>query len=152
MICSKADSAPLCVDLDGTLIKKDLLFESLARLLKQKPWLLLMVPLWCLQGRAALKRKIAQQVSIDVGCLPYNCRLLDWLRDQKSANRRLLLATATEESVAKQIADHLGIFDGVLASNGLVNPELLLQPQAAASVVPNALNLQRTAEVTNITI
>src|ERR1700736_4206973 len=121
MICSQSNSVPLCIDLDGTLIKTDLLFESLARLLKQKPWLLFMVPLWCLQGKAVLKRKIARHISIDVARLPYNSALLYWLRSQKTTNRRLLLATAAEESLAKQIADYLGLFDGVLASDGLVN-------------------------------
>lgn len=121
MIYSKSSSVPLCIDLDGTLIKTDLLFESLARLLKQKPWLLLMVPFWCLRGKAALKRSIARQVSIDVGSLPYNSALLDWLRSQKGANRQMLLVTAAEESLAKRIADHLGLFNGVLASDGRLN-------------------------------
>jgi 4-hydroxybenzoate polyprenyltransferase len=121
MIRSRSNSAPLYVDLDGTLIKTDLLFESLARLLKQKPWLLLMVPVWCLQGRAALKRKIAQHISIDVASLPYNLSLLEWLRREKATNRRLVLATAAEQSLARQIADYVGLFDGVLASDGLTN-------------------------------
>ena len=121
MISSQSSSVPLCIDLDGTLIRTDLLYESLARLLRQKPWLLVMVPLWCLHGRAALKRKIAQHISIDVTCLPYNRALLDWLREQKAAHRRLLLATAAEESLAKRIADYLGLFDGVVASDGLTN-------------------------------
>jgi 4-hydroxybenzoate polyprenyltransferase len=121
MIRSRSNSAPLYVDLDGTLIKTDLLFESLARLLKQKPWLLLMVPFWCLQGRAALKRKLAKHIVIDVASLPYNLPLLEWLRHEKAANRRLVLATAAEESLAKQIADYIGLFDGVLASDGLTN-------------------------------
>jgi 4-hydroxybenzoate polyprenyltransferase len=112
---------PLCVDLDGTLIKSDLLFESLACLLKKKPWLLLLVPFWCLGGRAALKRKLARQVSVEVALLPYNPRLLEWLNGQKSAKRELLLVTAADESLANQVADHLGLFDRVIASNGRQN-------------------------------
>jgi 4-hydroxybenzoate polyprenyltransferase/phosphoglycolate phosphatase-like HAD superfamily hydrolase len=121
MISSRSSSVPLCIDLDGTLIKTDLLYESLARLLKQKPWLLLMVPFWCLRGRAVLKRRIAQHVSVNVASLPYNLPLLEWLRHQKAANRRLVLATAAEESLARQVADYIGLFDGVLASDGLTN-------------------------------
>jgi 4-hydroxybenzoate polyprenyltransferase len=112
---------PVCIDLDGTLLKTDLLFESLARLLKQKPWLMLLVPFWCLQGKAVLKRSIARQVSIDVASLPYNSTLLDWLRGQKDAKRQLLLVTAADESLAKQIANYLGLFDRVLASDGRRN-------------------------------
>lgn len=121
MISSRSSSVPLCIDLDGTLIKTDLLYESLARLLKQRPWLLLMVPFWCLQGKAALKRRIAQHVSVDVSSLPYNLPLLEWLRHEKAANRRLVLATAAEDSLARKIAGYIGLFDGVVASDGLTN-------------------------------
>ena len=63
---------PLCVDLDGTLIRSDLLFESLARLIKTQPWMLLAVPFWLLAGKAVLKRNLARRVSVDVESLPYN--------------------------------------------------------------------------------
>jgi 4-hydroxybenzoate polyprenyltransferase len=112
---------PLCIDLDGTLIKTDLLFESLARLVKQKPWLLLLLPFWGLKGRAALKRSIARRISIDVASLPYNSRFVEWLRREKAAGRKLLLVTAADESLASQVAGHLGLFDGVIASNGRLN-------------------------------
>src|SRR5688500_4642408 len=117
---SQAKAYPLCIDLDGTLIKTDLLFESLARLLKQKPWLLFLVPLWCLRGRAALKRSIACRITMDIAALPYHADFLDWLHSQR-AIRPLLLVTAADESLAKQIAQHLGIFDRVLASDGRLN-------------------------------
>jgi len=116
-----ARSVPLCIDLDGTLIRTDLLFESLARLLRQRPWLLMLVPFWCLRGRAALKRSIARRVTIDVASLPYNAPLVEWLRSQTAAQRQLLLVTAADESLAKQVADHLGLFDRVIASDGRLN-------------------------------
>jgi 4-hydroxybenzoate polyprenyltransferase len=121
MAYSDSHSLPLCIDLDGTLVKTDMLFESLARLLKTKPWLILLVPFWCLLGRAALKRKLASHVSIDVHSLPYNNALVAWLRVQKNRKRQLLLVTAADEQLAKPIADHLGFFDRVLASNGILN-------------------------------
>ena len=43
---------PLCVDLDGTLIKTDLVWESLLRLLKQNPLFIFAAPVWLLRGRA----------------------------------------------------------------------------------------------------
>jgi 4-hydroxybenzoate polyprenyltransferase len=112
---------PLCVDLDGTLIHSDLLFECLARLLKKKPWLLLLVPFWCLRGRAALKRSLARQVSIEIAFLPYNAPLLEWLKGQKATKRELLLVTAADESLANQVADHVGLFNRVIASDGRQN-------------------------------
>src|SRR5947208_46293 len=118
---SECRSVPLCVDLDGTLIKSDLLFESLAWLLKRKPWLVLLVPFWSLRGRAVLKRNLAKQVSIEVASLPYNSPLLEWLNGQRAANREVLLVTAADESLANQVADHLGLFDRVIASDGQQN-------------------------------
>ena len=48
---------PLCVDLDGTLIKTDLLWESLLVLLKQNPLLVVLLPLWLIKGKAYLKHE-----------------------------------------------------------------------------------------------
>lgn len=118
---SNFSSVLLCVDLDGTLIKSDLLSESLVRLLKKQPWLLPLVPIWWLRGRAALKSNLARRVSIEIATLPYNSSLLEWLIAQRAANRELLLITAAGESLANQIADHLGLFDRVIASDGRQN-------------------------------
>ena len=48
---------PLVVDLDGTLIKTDLLWESLARLLRRNPLWLFPVLFWWTRGRALLKQQ-----------------------------------------------------------------------------------------------
>ncbi len=114
-------AAPLCVDLDGTLIKTDLLFELFLLLVKRRPLDLFRVPGWLLKGRAYLKQKLAASVTLDVTCLPYREPLLSFLREQKAAGRSLTLATAADERVAGRIAEHLGIFDAVVASDGVTN-------------------------------
>ncbi len=111
----------LCVDLDGTLIKSDLLFESLVAFLKHKPWLLLLLPFWLLRGKAALKRSLAQRVSIDARLLPYDDRVVDGLRAEKARGREIVLATSADEILARDVAGHLGLFSRVLASDGQVN-------------------------------
>jgi 4-hydroxybenzoate polyprenyltransferase/phosphoserine phosphatase len=116
-----SSAVPLCVDLDGTLTRTDLLFESVARLLKTKPWLMLALPFWMLRGRAALKRRLAQNVSIDAASLPYHSELLAWLHRERATGREILLVTAADESLANQVASHIGLFDRVLASNGVIN-------------------------------
>src|SRR5271166_2763278 len=70
---------PLVVDLDGTLVKTDLLLESLFSLLRQKPLCLFALPFWLLKGRAHLKREIASRVQLDVASLPYRTALLEKL-------------------------------------------------------------------------
>jgi 4-hydroxybenzoate polyprenyltransferase len=117
----QAASPPLVVDLDGTLIKTDSLAESFFALIRQNPLYFFLLPFWLLRGKAFLKRQISQRVTLDVSLLPYRYELLDYLNLQRAQGRQLVLATATDERIAKQVADYLQIFERVLASNGTVN-------------------------------
>ncbi len=114
-------SPPLCVDLDGTLIHSDLLFESFLLLIKQNPLLLFLVPLWLLGGKARLKAEIARRVQINGAALPYSEAFVHWLRDQKNQGREIWLCTASDQRMAQAVAQHVGLFDGVLASDGQTN-------------------------------
>lgn len=114
-------SSPLCVDLDGTILATDLLWESLLILLKKNPLYLLRLPFWLARGRAFLKRQIAIRVSLDPAALPYREDVLSFLRGERRAGRPLVLATGADRHLAEQVARHLGIFDRVLASDGIVN-------------------------------
>lgn len=113
----ESDLPPLCVDLDGTLVHSDLLYESIVAMLRQRPLFLAMVPFWLYSGRAFLKAKLATLSSVDVASLPYNRVLLDWLHNEKVNGRRLILATAATQSLARAVSSHLGLFDQVLASS-----------------------------------
>ncbi len=112
---------PLCVDLDGTLIRVDLLYESTLSLLKRNPLYAFRLPFWLLRGRSILKNEIAERTDLRADNLPYNRELLDHLREQKDAGRRLILATGSHRKFARAVADHLGLFDEVYASDGEVN-------------------------------
>lgn len=118
---SASGSLPLCVDLDGTLVKSDMLLESLLLLLKRNPLIIALLPWWLLRGRAHLKQQIAQRVRLNVACLPYQLDFLLFLTEQYQAGRRLVLATAADVKIARDIADHLGIFSEVVASDGRRN-------------------------------
>ncbi|HSU29618.1 MAG TPA: UbiA family prenyltransferase [Bryobacteraceae bacterium] len=112
---------PLCVDLDGTLIRTDLLWESLLLLVRQNFWALFLLPLWALRGKAILKHEIARRVQLDVASLPYNGELLEWIFEQRQLGRSTLLVTASNEKLAREVSDYLGCFDEVLASTEEVN-------------------------------
>ena len=112
---------PICVDLDGTLVKSDTLLDTVLAMTRQKPAEVLRIPGWIAQGKAAFKRHLTASVTLDVEHLPYNRPLLEWLREQHSAGRTLYLATAADSTLAQRVADFLGIFAGVLASDGAVN-------------------------------
>jgi 4-hydroxybenzoate polyprenyltransferase len=116
-----ASAVPLCVDLDGTLIRTDLLWESLFAFVGHHPEKFVLVFTWLLKGKAHLKRKLAESVDLEVAYLPYNAPFVDWLTEQRAAGRRLVLATASDEILAGRVAAHLGIFDEVLASDGALN-------------------------------
>jgi apolipoprotein N-acyltransferase len=118
---SREDQIPLCVDLDGTLIKTDLLWESLARLLRRNPFQLLSVLFWWTRGRAFLKRQLVRRVTIDPAALPYHEPFLAFLREQKATGRKLVLVTASDRELALPVANHVGLFDEVLGSDGKTN-------------------------------
>ncbi|GAA4349720.1 UbiA family prenyltransferase [Variovorax defluvii] len=113
-----APPLPLYVDLDGTLIATDSLHESLLKLVRASPTALLQLPLWLFKGRAVLKSEVARRTRLDVSTLPYRPEVLDLVRRAREAGRRTVLATASDGRVARRIAEHLGLFDAVLASDG----------------------------------
>ncbi len=112
---------PLAVDLDGTLIKTDLLWEFLARLLRRNPLRIFHVLFWWSRSRAYLKQQLARHVKIEPATLPYHEEFVAYLRGQKSAGRKIILATASDLQMALPVAQHVGLFDEVLGSDGKTN-------------------------------
>jgi 4-hydroxybenzoate polyprenyltransferase len=113
--------APLCVDLDGTLVKTDTLVDSVLVLARQNPRAILSLPGWLAQGKAAFKKHVTQAAKLDVAALPYNRPLLQYLVHEHAAGRKLYLATAADRTLADRIAAHQQIFEDVLASDGAHN-------------------------------
>lgn len=116
-----ADPVPLVVDLDGTLARNDTLVESLFALARRQPWRLLTLPLWLTRGRAAFKQHVAALAPLDVHHLPFAEDLMASLREQQRRGRRLVLASGADERIARGVAGELGLFDAVLAIDGVVN-------------------------------
>jgi 4-hydroxybenzoate polyprenyltransferase/phosphoglycolate phosphatase-like HAD superfamily hydrolase len=112
---------PLVVDLDGTLIQTDLLFESLWRALAQGPRAALAFAGQAVRGRAALKAHLADVVSIDPAGLPYDQGVLELVRAAREAGRTTVLCTASDQKLARGVAAHLGLFDDVHGSDGVRN-------------------------------
>ncbi|WP_110748827.1 UbiA family prenyltransferase [Phyllobacterium leguminum] len=118
---SKVETVPLAVDLDGTLIATDLLWEGIFLLLKKNILYIFLLPVWALRGRAWLKHEIAERVMIDASTLPYRLEFLDFLKREHAGGRRLVLATASATSFAEAVAKHLGIFDAVYSTSRIRN-------------------------------
>ena len=115
------NQVPLCVDLDGTLVKSDTLIDSLLVLLRTNPALAFKLPAKVLHGKAAFKAFVSASVSLDVAHLPYNRPLLNFLQQQHAQGRKIFLATGADLSIAHAVAAHLGIFAAVLGSDGATN-------------------------------
>ncbi len=112
---------PLVVDLDGSLVQTDTLVESFLALIKKNPLYALAAPFWLAGGKANLKRRIAEKVSLDPAGLPYQEKLLELLKEERANGRMLVLATAADGAIAEAVAGHVGLFDQILASDGRVN-------------------------------
>ena len=112
---------PLCVDLDGTLLKTDTLYELVLGAIKNKPWLVFYLPIVLLKGKQHLKKFLSGHCDLNPELLPYNQKFLDFLIEQHKQNRKLILATGCYETTANKIAAYLGIFTSVIATNETIN-------------------------------
>jgi 4-hydroxybenzoate polyprenyltransferase len=112
---------PLCVDLDGTLIKSDTLFDGVCQFVRRHPTQMWRLPIWLAGGRARLKMEVARGAMLDATLLPYNSDLLQYLQAQRREGRRLYLTTGADGALAERVAAHLAIFEGVLASDAGTN-------------------------------
>lgn len=116
------NTRPLVVDLDGTLIKTDLLLESVSYFIKTNLLRCVYVLYWLFQGMPYLKAKCACRSSwLDPASLPYNTQLVSWLQQQKACGRTLVLATGSYHSLATPVAEHLDLFSEVMATNDVIN-------------------------------
>lgn len=112
---------PLVVDLDGTLILSDMLHETAIGAVKNSPQSFFAIPFWLAQGKARLKRELAQRAGDPSATVPVNEELLELLKVERASGRRLVLCTASDRSIAHRFAERFGIFDEVMASDGHEN-------------------------------
>ena len=112
---------PLYVDMDGTLLATDALWEMLIRLIRTRPWLLFSAPFWLIKCKAFFKRKLVSHITLNPVLLPYNEPVIDYLNQERRKGREIILATASDRKAATSVANHLDLFSGVLASDGTIN-------------------------------
>lgn len=114
-------AVPLFVDLDGTLVRTDVSTEAAFDLIRRNFGYAILLAFWVLRGTAYLKRQVAARTTPAVETLPYIDAFIDYLRQQQSAGRTLVLATAADQSVADRVAAHLGLFDAAIGSDGVTD-------------------------------
>ena len=114
-------ACPLYVDLDGTLVATDMLWEALRALVRQRPSAIFWAPFWLASGRARLKTEWADRVTLPADSLPYRPEVIAYIEAANAAGRRVVLASASPGPWVRAVAEHLGLFDDVMATGGGVN-------------------------------
>jgi len=131
-IAAETAALPLCVDMDGTLLKIDTLHEAALEVLGADPRVALRLPGWLAAGKAAMKAELAARWSFAAEDFPVHEAFLDYLKAQHAAGRRLILCTAADQRIAEAVAARFGLFEAVIASDGQRN---LRGPGKAAALV-----------------
>lgn len=113
---------PLCVDLDGTLIKEDSSLTLIKKFFARRPIeAFFKCIIWSFSGRAYVKQKLAREVDFEVQEWTIIKAVVDYVRQAKSEGRYVYLVTGTDLRVAKTISQNMNLFDDTYASDGRVN-------------------------------
>lgn len=126
---------PLAIDLDGTLIRADIFTRQMLAFAARKPWRLPQLLAWFVNGRAYVKARLAAYAP-KPETLPYDERVLAWLRAERARGRMIGLASASDRSVVEAVAAHVGVFDRVFASDGRINLKSRRKAAALAAAFP----------------
>ena len=112
---------PLIVDLDGTLVATDTLHELLLELAGRQPYALPKAALALARGRAGFKAAMAEMARLDPAALPYRGEVLGLIGEAKDHGRPIVLASASHAGTVEAVAEHLGLFDAVIATDDRSN-------------------------------
>jgi 4-hydroxybenzoate polyprenyltransferase len=132
-----AKLTPLAVDLDGTLMRGDVFMEGMMRFLFANPLRLPKLIGWLMRGRAYAKARLEADAPTDPALLPYDERVVSWLKEERARGRTIVLATAADAASARAVADHVGVFDEVIASDGATNMKSRRKAERLAARFPD---------------
>jgi 4-hydroxybenzoate polyprenyltransferase/phosphoserine phosphatase len=119
------------VDLDGALIRTDLVLESVLDLLRRAPFELLKLLLVSLfRGWTYFKTQLAAESRLDVKYLPFRASVVEQLRALHARGDRLVLASSADPQLASAVAQHLGLFSDVLAGRRGANKDQAIRAHA----------------------
>lgn len=108
---------PVCIDLEGALLWVNLSLESALGGIKRAPWILMLLPIWWLRGKAFLQGRLARLAAIDARTLPYRAEALNFIEAARAAGRPVWLVTSNNQRYATAVAEHLGSFDRIVTSD-----------------------------------
>jgi len=112
---------PLVLDVDGTFLKTDLLWETFWAGLGTAPVATLRATVRHLPDRAALKAALAAIAPLRTDLLPVNPDVADLALQNRVAGREVILASGSDRSLVARLAADYGLSDQVFASDGHTN-------------------------------
>jgi 4-hydroxybenzoate polyprenyltransferase/phosphoserine phosphatase len=134
-----ADVPVVCADVDGTVLATDLLYESLLVAVKRQPWLVLLLPFWLLRGRAHLKAQLAARAEgLTFSLLPVHEEVVTYLKGESERGRRVVLASASHQTLVAGVARRLGFVHSIISSQGIENCKGLAKATAIEAHVEGA--------------
>lgn len=136
----KSGELPLVLDLDGALIRTDILFETFISYVRANPLRLFQVAAWLCRGRAVLKQRLAQAAVLDVDGLPATEDLVSFAAREAAHGRAVHLATATDTLVAHRIAQRFPFISRVFASDGETNLKARAKAKVLSEAFPNGFS------------
>lgn len=111
----------LAVDLDGTLLLTDTLFEGLAEHFRRRPlwalWQMLQLPF----ALARVKARVQSQAKLNMASLPANEGVVAYCRRERAAGRQVWLVSASDQGIVEEAAARFGVFDRAVGSDGQTN-------------------------------
>lgn len=114
---SDYNDLPLVVDLDGTVLRSDLLLETILLFCKEHPQRIWQLPLWLAYGKVRLKTELITAIDLDVKLLPYDSEVIAFIKTERERGRKIVLATASHIMLVEKVAAHLQLFDEIIATN-----------------------------------
>ncbi|MFQ5624084.1 MAG: UbiA family prenyltransferase [Paracoccaceae bacterium] len=115
------DQHTLVVDLDNSLLKTDLLYETFFAGLAARPFATLWALFALVRGRAAFKAALTDVITPTVETMPRDENVLEYIRRERENGSRIALVSASDERLVQAVADSVGGFDEVHGSRGGVN-------------------------------
>lgn len=112
---------PLVLDVDGTFLKTDLLWECFWSGLGHAPMATVAACFRHLGNRAALKQALAAIAPVRTDLMPVNAEVADLALQSRVAGREVVLASGSDVGLVRRLAADYGLSERVFASDGQIN-------------------------------
>lgn len=116
MTVADPGAVPLAVDVDGTLLRTDLLHEAALQFVARHPLEAPRLLPWALGGKAVLKSRLADRVDPVIETVPLRDETVALIREAQAQGRPVWLASASDHRYVARLAERIGGIAGVLAT------------------------------------